>query len=160
MVVKNQCFIILLMTLSLLIGNSNAGWKFWKNDKDTTTTTTTAVSVNTQNIISEYGADSAVLRPNIPGTDRGNDQSHRQLTDLVGVREPSQNQPSKIPHQGLTINSHNSRLFTEGISQSAASHTSIINQSGSRSTSLSANIPVESTQSSVTGLCYLFKRFL
>ncbi|XP_029673833.1 poly(U)-specific endoribonuclease homolog isoform X3 [Formica exsecta] len=49
MVVKNKYFIVLMITLSLFIGNSEAGWKFWKKDKEiTTTTSTTSVSINVQ----------------------------------------------------------------------------------------------------------------
>lgn len=50
MEVKNQYFIILMITLSLFIGNGEAGWKFWKKDKETTatTSTTTSVSINVQ----------------------------------------------------------------------------------------------------------------
>ncbi|XP_011261933.2 poly(U)-specific endoribonuclease homolog [Camponotus floridanus] len=46
MAVKNQYFIVLTITLSLFIGNSEAGWKFWK--KETTTTMSTTLSVNVQ----------------------------------------------------------------------------------------------------------------
>ncbi|GAB1867773.1 Endoribonuclease [Camponotus japonicus] len=48
MAVKNQYFIVLTITLSLFIGNSEAGWKFWKKETTTTTSTITSVSVNVQ----------------------------------------------------------------------------------------------------------------
>lgn len=32
------------------LGNGDAGWKFWKKDKETTTTTTTPVSIDVQSI--------------------------------------------------------------------------------------------------------------
>ncbi|CAL1677446.1 unnamed protein product [Lasius platythorax] len=154
MVVKNQYFIVLLMTLSLFIGNSKAGWKFWKKDKETTTTTTTTtpVSVNVQTTtISELRTNIDVSKSNIPGFGREDDQSYRKwAVDPIGTREPSQNQPSKIP-QGSTINSDGSRPFPETMNQSAASRTSITNQLDSRSTSVSGNMAVESTQLSVAG---------
>ncbi|KAL6421383.1 hypothetical protein ACFW04_011928 [Cataglyphis niger] len=67
MVVKNKYFIVLMITLSLFIGNSEAGWKFWKKDKETTTTmsTTTSVSVNVQSTIAPTRT-TKIRRPTVP----------------------------------------------------------------------------------------------
>ncbi|XP_050449513.1 endoribonuclease CG2145-like [Cataglyphis hispanica] len=67
MVLKNKYFIVLMITLSLFIGNSEAEWKFWKKDKETTTTmsTTTSVSVNVQNTIAP-ARTTKIRRPTVP----------------------------------------------------------------------------------------------
>ncbi|RLU15786.1 hypothetical protein DMN91_011542 [Ooceraea biroi] len=46
MKVKDQFFIIFVISLLLLIENSEAGWKFWKKEETTTTTTTTATPIS------------------------------------------------------------------------------------------------------------------
>ncbi|XP_032684675.1 poly(U)-specific endoribonuclease homolog isoform X2 [Odontomachus brunneus] len=51
MTVTNRYFIIFVISLSLFIGNSEAGWKFWKKET-TTTTTTTPTPVNVQPTVS------------------------------------------------------------------------------------------------------------
>lgn len=153
----------LKIILFYFLGNSKAGWKFWKKDKETTTTmsTTTSVSVNVQNTIAparttkitrptvpianteatvidatdqkldttgeniqnnirsnlkiEFATDTNVSKLNRPGIDHGNVQNYQNLpVDLIEIKEPSQNQASKIS-QGLTIKSDSEKqpnLFT------------------------------------------------
>ncbi|XP_011871952.1 PREDICTED: poly(U)-specific endoribonuclease homolog [Vollenhovia emeryi] len=44
MIVKHF-FLVLAITLLLYVGNSEAGWKFWKKEETTTTTTTTTTTI-------------------------------------------------------------------------------------------------------------------
>lgn len=67
------------------------------------------------NLRTEFATDTDVSRSNRPETDHGNVQNYRNLAvDLIGTKEPSQNQASKIS-QGSTINSDSKKqpnLFT------------------------------------------------
>ncbi|KAL0103442.1 hypothetical protein PUN28_017600 [Cardiocondyla obscurior] len=163
MTVKRKLFTVLAITLLLYVGNSEAGWKFWKKDKETTTTTIGPTSVNNEQSVTtstkatiiagptvpttntgtvvtgtansgsigvdgarqnvrnsarpgrpnpgtEVGLDIAVPKPNRPGVGGGNGQNYRDwAAELAGVGEPTRNQPSRPPAQGLPTNGGQTR---------------------------------------------------
>ncbi|XP_024882927.1 poly(U)-specific endoribonuclease homolog [Temnothorax curvispinosus] len=69
---KHQVFIVLVVTLLLYVGNSEAGWKFWKKDKETTTstTTTTATPTSVQSVTTPTKA-TIVGGPTVPAANPG-----------------------------------------------------------------------------------------
>lgn len=82
MTVKNQFYTIFVITFLLLfIENGEAGWKFWKSDKETTTTTTiTPTSINLQPTATTTKATtvrgSTMPAVNTGAVDSGNAQSN------------------------------------------------------------------------------------
>lgn len=56
--------------LIYFVGNSEAGWKFWKKDKETTTTTTTTTPTSIQPVTTPTKA-TIVGGPTVPATNTG-----------------------------------------------------------------------------------------
>ncbi|XP_012220789.1 endoribonuclease CG2145 [Linepithema humile] len=85
MIVKNQFFTVLVITLLLLfIGNGEAGWKFWKKDQETTTMTTiTSTSINIQPTATTTKA-TMIRGSTMPAVDTG--------TAVIGAANPGNGQ--------------------------------------------------------------------